>query len=375
MGTKLKNDATLKQLGNIYQYIIALECCLDAKEGESIWIETYGDVSDGKTQREIKHHIEEEHKLTDRHPDFWKTLKNWVENFKTYEEYKFLILLTTSIVEKDSNFSNWNDLDSNKKLDLLEKIIYEKTTDTIKPFIDVIFSYNSAYTQNDLLHILERFRINHSNERINGKIKEISNHPTFNTIPKKNREQFIYILLSKILRYGVNNQKNWEIDISNFKNFLISQTKYYCDVDIPLPTLFKYETTDVDTYKDRRFVKEINKIDYQKVIPEAINDYHRASKTTILLCDNSIDFVEAINEYQNDLHGDLKYIKEKHTLECKDIDIKKIQNQSKLCYNDCMLHPLKNIKGILINDDFFQRGTIQIIVEEKDFSWLIISEG
>ena len=76
------SDNTLKTIGFHFQYLIALECCLNSKRGEFIHIEQYGDVSDEKSMIEVKHHVYEHQKLSDRHSDFWKTLKNCVENYK-----------------------------------------------------------------------------------------------------------------------------------------------------------------------------------------------------------------------------------------------------------------------------------------------------
>lgn len=79
------NDATLKQAGNIYQYLIALRDCYELEDGEILQIEINGDVSiinneQGKFQKEVKHHFGNK-SLSDRDEEFWKTLANW------YTEY------------------------------------------------------------------------------------------------------------------------------------------------------------------------------------------------------------------------------------------------------------------------------------------------
>ena len=42
---KAVNDATLKQAGTIYQYLIALRDCFDLNDNDTLQIETNGDVS------------------------------------------------------------------------------------------------------------------------------------------------------------------------------------------------------------------------------------------------------------------------------------------------------------------------------------------
>lgn len=39
------NDATLQKAGDIYQYLIALKDCFDLADGDTLQIETNGDVS------------------------------------------------------------------------------------------------------------------------------------------------------------------------------------------------------------------------------------------------------------------------------------------------------------------------------------------
>ena len=43
--SKLKFDSTSSIKGVLFQFIIALERCFKMQEGQSIYIETYGDVS------------------------------------------------------------------------------------------------------------------------------------------------------------------------------------------------------------------------------------------------------------------------------------------------------------------------------------------
>ena len=56
--TRAVNDATKNKIGDIYQYLVALRDCFDLEEGETLQIETNGDVSiindgGGRFQREV----------------------------------------------------------------------------------------------------------------------------------------------------------------------------------------------------------------------------------------------------------------------------------------------------------------------------------
>lgn len=70
------NDATLQKAGDIYQYLIALKDCFDLSDGDTLQIETNGDVSiindmGGRFQKEVKHHFGKNF-ISDRDIDFWK---------------------------------------------------------------------------------------------------------------------------------------------------------------------------------------------------------------------------------------------------------------------------------------------------------------
>ena len=62
--------ATLSRLGDNYQYIIALEHCINAKNGEVVYIEEKGDIAINDKSFEIKHHIDKSHSISDNHIDF-----------------------------------------------------------------------------------------------------------------------------------------------------------------------------------------------------------------------------------------------------------------------------------------------------------------
>ena len=52
---KIKNNASVSIKALIYQFYIALDKCFDLLQGQSLYIETYGDVTiSGESQSEVK---------------------------------------------------------------------------------------------------------------------------------------------------------------------------------------------------------------------------------------------------------------------------------------------------------------------------------
>ena len=120
------NDATLQKAGDIYQYLIALKDCFDLADGDTLQIETNGDVSiindmGGRFQKEVKHHFGKS-SISDKDIDFWKTLANWYVDYVRVKDFSNYILSTTATIKNTSPFFNWNNTEKNEKLKRLKEI-------------------------------------------------------------------------------------------------------------------------------------------------------------------------------------------------------------------------------------------------------------
>lgn len=367
--TNAASDNTLKFLGFHYQYLIALECCLNSKQDDTIHIEQYGDVSNRETIIEVKHHIEEEHRLSDRHEDFWKTLKNWVVDYKIVEDYSKIILLTTSVIDENSAFYGWNELKKEERYKKIKEIISTKITETIKPFVSVIFNFTSEYKESNLLQILEKFQISHSYLGIEKKIEELAQHDKLAAIPKHNKDSFLNALLGKIiLPKTLTKDYKWEISMNSFLSYIESESKHFVGKALQLPK-FPKEPLNYLTYEESLFVKEIHKIGYSKAVERAIDDFHQSGKMQVFLIDQDIEYAEIIEDYENDLEDDILQNKDKFTVNFD--KSKDVRQNSLLFYIDCMQFPNKSIKNIEQNTKEFQHGTIHRVTDSGRISWLI----
>lgn len=377
---KFKNDTTLTRQGDNYQYIVAFECCINAKERDVVYIEQRGDVATETTASEIKHHSTDGHKISDNHVDFWKTLKNWVENYEVIKTYKFLVLVTTSDIYAKSKLVDWNKLDKNEKFKIITEIKDNKkgVPETISKFVNSVFTFNENYSVNQLLEILERFSISDNQPVIQDKIKEILLHPFFTTIPKNNRKAFFNMLLGHIVSIGRDNPDSWQINIKEFNDFVAYHAKHYCSETQPIPDLYKNATDSVEKYSDFSFVKAMKEIKLDNQIQDAINNYFRTIQTVTYLQDNDPLVQQKLSDYQDlIILPDITLIKEqcKNNIEDEDDEVQ-ILRESKNCYFGAMRMPLKLVEGYNPNHDFFQRGTIHSLVNSSsnDFTWQIKKE-
>ena len=94
------------------------------QEGQSIYIETYGDVSvlgslfDSK-QIESKFYKKA---LTDSDKNVWKSIYNWMREDFPLDMFSSLVLLTTQKVSIDSAWLNWNSKTTTERMDVLRSI-------------------------------------------------------------------------------------------------------------------------------------------------------------------------------------------------------------------------------------------------------------
>lgn len=113
-------DATLLVKALQYQFLVAVEYCYDLEEGESLWLEVFGDVTvSGKMQIEVKNYSDS---LTDGHSNFWNTLKNWLHEKFDHTSFKSLVLLTTQEFGHQSHLKGWNKLTASERLVIMEQI-------------------------------------------------------------------------------------------------------------------------------------------------------------------------------------------------------------------------------------------------------------
>ena len=121
---KQKFDSTPSIKGTLFQFLIALERCFEMQEGQSVYIETYGDVSIlGKLSdsKQIESKLYKRN-LTDLDKNVWKTIYNWIREDFPIDIFSSLILLTTQKVPIGSAWLNWNGKNPSERMEVLRNI-------------------------------------------------------------------------------------------------------------------------------------------------------------------------------------------------------------------------------------------------------------
>lgn len=375
---KAINDATQQKAGDIYQYLIALRDCFALNEGDTLHIETHGDISIindkcGRFQKEIKHHFSD-HRISDRDVDFWKTLANWYVEYEQVKNFSHYILSTTAKILDNSSFYRWNNIDKTEKLSRLKSIgaIQKKNEENFRHQYNRIF--NVSYDENHLLDILDKFIIESAQTSLVGISNEFSKHIGY--IPSENRDGYIGALLGEILLKVKNPPHIWEVTRAEFDQLTqIIAPLFVAKGTVPLPN--DYAIAEIPAAKakeleQKKFVEAIREIKYSHPqITDAILDYWRADMTVARYFQDNLMYLKSLDSYMEDLTSKMRYTKESSELDADGETIEKKIKISKQLYNKVISWDAKDFGSIIRNQGFFQRGIIHNIVDETDFNWKV----
>ena len=375
--TRAINDATSQKAGDIYQYLIALRDCFELNDGDTLQIETNGDVSiindmGGRFQKEVKHHFGNK-SISDRDIDFWKTLANWYIDYERVKTFSSFILSTTATIQWDSPFYGWNNIKKTEKLKRLKVIgaISKENEETFRKQYNRIFG--DYYDESRLLKILDKFTIEAAKTSIEGISNEFSKY--VGHIPSENRDGYIGALLGEILIKVKDPPHIWEVTKPVFDEILqIQSNAYGIKGAVPLPDEYAkaaVKKKKITTLEQKKFVASIREIKYNEEIPKAMSDYWKADLTVAKYFKDNPMYLESLELYREDLSAKIQYRKANSELDAEGATEEEQIRLSKRLYNDVMFWDAKDFGSIVRNQGYFQRGVIHNIVDETDFKWKV----
>ena len=363
-----KNDATFSKLGDIYQYFVALLDCFAMKEGEKIQIELRGDVSlisgdNNGFQKEVKHHTSSS-KLSDRDIDLWNPLKNWVSNYSDSMTFDQLVLFTTADIATTSVFYGWNEKGTDDKYNILSKIgeKVKATEKLFRPCYNTIFNSKNI-TKEQVLNLLDKFKIEHLQPQIQGISARFA--PYLVTIPAVNRDSYIAALLGTIFQPVIKPPYQWEISFEAFQTCAQTIARSFLKEEkVPLPLdylLVEPDDTEYEIAKQKTFAKALEDIEYKKIIPRAISDYWKATKTITRYFSDNISYTSSLTAYRDSLSSRMFYAKES-VLSGRPFSgrSEELSVSKKLC-SDVLGWAADDFGSIVANQPFFQNGIVHCV--------------
>ena len=372
------NDATQQKAGDIYQYLIALRDCFALNEGDTLYIETHGDISvindkGGQFQKEVKHHFSNRN-LSDRDVDFWKTLANWYVDYKRVKGFSCFIFSTTAKISNNSIFYEWDNIDKAEKLARLKSVgvIQKKKEENFRFQYNRIF--NETYNEKNLLDILSKFTIESAQATLCGISNSFSSYIGY--IPPENRDSYIGALLGEILLKVKDPPHIWEVTRADFDQILqINAPTYVVNGTVPLPNDYASAEIPAEKAKElehKKFVEAIREIQYgHPQITNAVLDYWRADMTVAMYFQDNLMYLKSLDSYIDELTSNMQYAKADSELEADGESFEKKIKISKHLYNNVMSWDANDFGSIIRNRGFFQRGIIHNIVDETNFNWKV----
>lgn len=377
MASPAKNNAALSQLGNLYQYLMVLKICLEAPAGAIINLEQLGDITTADYQYEIKHHDNPEHVLVDTHVDFWKTLKNWVDNYDLLKTFSNLVLLTSSIVRAESLLGQWNaaaphDRYSNLKMKADEILDQPTSYKTIIPYVHKIYEFSANYDQEKLACILSRVTIKHSSDGALKLYNGLVAHIAFSATPIKSRANMVRSLLGMIAVKGITAPGAWDIERDEIHHFLITQTAVINNGGVIYYPDLKHATCGEEIFR-HRCIEQIRFIPYEKQVFSAAQDYYYYTLTVGITADEDPFILKEFQKTEEGIGDDLDLDKVSSCLELAKAPITEdaLVRASKQLY----VTSLRNVRVGGTDGSAeakkFNRGMLHSYVNTSEFCWRI----
>ena len=360
---KLSFDSSSSFKGIIFQFLVALEKCFEMQEGQSVYIERFGDVSliDGNNSEQIESKYYTKN-LTDLDKNVWNTLANWMNDSFPLDNFSALVLLTTQKVGAKTKWNNWNGKTISERKAVLNEIHNSfrqkrNRSEELQCLMDKVFD---AEKSSRIDEIAKKLTIDHlvtNDMSFYNKLRDVYGRH----IPKIQRSRYINALYGYIINPHVI-ENNWQISYDDFGREQEALSEKLRNNTAIFPEKKNLGDINTDEYLNNAFVSKIQEIEYFDVIPEAVHDYVHTGRLIIEDIETSPTIKDEYNAYEEELE---RIYKNKYRTACRNCDTGEIINKSKDLYdnitrsNDGTFHVYNKVPL------FFHNGVMHILANEK----------
>lgn len=379
----VRNNATDKVEGFLYQFYTALDYCFELKPGEKLYIEKYGDITIEKiAQIEVKKYS---NPLTNVHDNFWNTLFNWCHDSFHPENYKYLALLTTQQIGAECLFKGWNEKSLEDKLDIIISITKDyseknkdSTSDPIIAKRKHMLSIISDEKRDRLNSVLEKFRIINCAlgfEEIYESMKtKYARH-----ILEENQDLYLSTLLGFVINPKIVSN-NWEILCEDFSKKVQDLSGIYQARTVVFPKIEKsFSQEEIEEKKGSLFVKKIDDIKYDEDVKnEAVDNFLYTNNLFLRNLANYKFSHEVMLNYEKELLSSFNTKRRQHYRSIPENAISKnIISESQNFYDDVTGEPAQEFVNFNDTPKRFRNGFYHIMADEDDdkIVWLLKKEG
>lgn len=371
---KLSFDSTSSLKGIIFQFLVALEKCFEMQEGQSVYIERFGDVS--IVGKEKSEQIESKYyktSMTDLDKTIWNTLANWMDDSFPLDKFSALVLLTTQKVGARTKWNNWNSKSIAERKTVINEIhgSFERKRDKSEELQRIMNKVFDAEKATRLDEIANKLTIDHlaiDGVKYFNKIRDVYGRH----IPRIQRSRYINALYGYVINPHVID-KNWQITYDDFGREQEVLSEKLQNNTVIFPEKKNLGDINTDEYLSNTFVSKIQEIEYFDVIPEAVSDYVHTGQLIVEDIEISPTIKAEYDAYEDELE---RIYKSKYKTACRNCTAGELINKSKDLYdnitssNDGTFHTYNKIPL------FFHNGVMHILTEEKtEIVWKLKTES
>lgn len=297
--TTIRGDATPQIKGFLYQFLVALKFCFEMKDGQTLYVEKFGDLAvkapfdEGESVSvEAKKYNEEIHLL---HHNVVNTLFNWAQPNFHQEGYEKLFLITTQVIrEGDELLIIGNDSIEDRYIKISNKLneesnrIKNKLAEARKKKPDATLSkaqqntadqldYLTADAQKEVLkQIVEKWEMNAGCDGYQELYDDIKNRYASH-LDNRKRELYIDGLFAMIINPGVV-EKGWAIKREDFVKRMQDLNADFSLKTITFPTIGEPSEEEQKGLGSSLFVEKLRIVKLEQEIAKAIHDYAKTNK-------------------------------------------------------------------------------------------------
>jgi len=356
---KISFDSTSSIKGIIFQFLVALERCFEMQEGQSVYIERFGDVSvigdEDATQIESKYYKRD---LSDLDENVWNTISNWMESSFPLESFGSLVLLTTQKIGAKSKWNGWNEKSLSERKAILNEIQRKRSkSEKIIKIFETVFSSENTSKLETVAKKLTFDSLPMDNNGYYKKLRDIyGGH-----LPKIQRERFINELYGYIINPHVV-ESNWEIKYDDFSREKMELSKKLQDNTTVFPGKIHLKDIDANDYAESLFVQKIKDIEYDEVLSDAVSDYVHTAQMIMQEINVSPTIKSSYEEYEDNIEYSYKT---KYRKACRNCGENEIINKSQDLYDDITSSNDGTFHTYNVVPPYFHNGVMHILAEEK----------
>lgn len=356
---KVSFDSTSTIKGIIFQFLVALERCFEMQEGQSVYIERFGDVSvvggEDSKQIESKYYKRD---LSDLDENVWNSLFNWMESSFPLEKFSSLVLLTTQKVGRRSKWNNWNEKSLLERKIVINEIHRKRSkSEKISKIFDKIFSPDNSLRLDEIIKKLTLDSLPIDGISYYNKLRDVHG----SHLPLIQRGRYINALYGYIINPHTI-EKSWEIQYDAFSREKMELSNKFQENTTIFPNKIHLKDIDATDYTESLFVQKIKDIEYDEVLSEAVSDYVHTAQMIMQEINISPTIKSSYEEYEDNLEYSYKT---KYRIACRKCGENEIIQKSQDLYdditssNDGTFHTYNTIPH------YFHNGVMHILAEEK----------